>query len=148
MLLRQDRALLALDLALDVAFHAGRGGGVTGAAEIAGRLGMLRRGIEPVLQGLVRAGVFESLRGPRGGYRLGRAPSKIPLSDLLAVTVEEDRAPAPAGPLAAAVTQPLWRELDRLVTERLRELTLDDLLKRAQEAGLRRPSAEPLHFVI
>jgi Rrf2 family protein len=146
MLLRQDRALLALDLALDVAFHAGAG--VTGAAEIAGRLGLLRRGIEPALQGLVRAGIFESLRGPRGGYRLRRAPSKIRLSDLLAVTVEEDRAPEAAGRLAAAVTQPLWLELDRMVTERLRELTLADLLKRAQEAGLRRPASEPLHFVI
>ncbi len=148
MLLRQDRALLALDLALDVAFHAGRAGAVTGAAEIAARLGLLRRGIEPALQGLVRAGIFESLRGPRGGYRLRRAPAKIKLSDLLAVTVEEGRAPEPAGPLAAAVTQPLWLELDGLVTERLRGLTLDDLLKRAQEAGLRRPSAEALHFVI
>ncbi|MCU0946441.1 MAG: transcriptional regulator, partial [Rubritepida sp.] len=37
MLLRQDRALLALDIALDVAFHAGRAGEVTGAAEIAAR---------------------------------------------------------------------------------------------------------------
>lgn len=148
MLLRQDRALLALDIALDVAFHAGRAGGVTGAAEIEGRLGLLRRGIEPLLQSLVRAGFFESLRGPHGGYRLGRAPSKIRLADLLAVTVEEDRAPDPAGPLAAAVTAPLWMELDRMVTERLQALTLEDLLKRASAAGLKRAPSEPLHFVI
>ncbi|MBY0339277.1 MAG: Rrf2 family transcriptional regulator [Acetobacteraceae bacterium] len=148
MLLRQDRALLALDIALDVAFHAGRGGEVTGAAEIAERLGLLRRGIEPVLQGLVRAGLFESLRGPHGGYRLARGPRDIRVDEVLAVTVDEDRAPTPAGRLAAAVTAPLWQELDALLTERLAALTLDDLLKRAQKAGLKRPNAEALHFVI
>ena len=57
MLLLRDRALLALDLVLDIAFHAGRGGEVTGAAEVAERLAAARRGIEPVLQALVRAGV-------------------------------------------------------------------------------------------
>jgi Rrf2 family protein len=148
MLLRQDRALLALDIALDVAFHVSRGGEVTGAAEIAERLGLLRRGIEPVLQGLVRAGLFESLRGPHGGYRLARAPRDIRLPEVLAVTVDEDRQPVPAGRLAAAVTAPLWQELDALITERLSALTLEDLLKRAQKAGLKRPSAEALHFVI
>jgi len=148
MLLRQDRALLAIDLALDIAFHAGRGGGVTGAAEIAARLGVLRRGIEPALQALVRAGILDSHRGPHGGYRLARTPTQIALADLLAVTVEEDRAPSATGPLAEAVTAPLWRELDAMVTERLRALTLEDLLERARAAGLRRASAEPLHFVI
>jgi Rrf2 family protein len=148
MLLRQDRALLALDIALDIAFHAGRGGDVTGAAEVAARLGLLRRGIEPLLQGLVRAGFLESLRGPHGGYRLARSPRDIRLDELLAVSVDEDRAPSPAGRLAAAVTAPLWIELDQLVTGHLRSLTLDDLLKRAGAAGLRRPASAPLHFSI
>jgi Rrf2 family protein len=149
MLLRQDRALLALDLALDIAFHARRPGEVTGAAEIAERLGLARRGIEPMLQALVRAGVLDSQRGPRGGYRLARPAREVRLDALFAVVVEEESAaPAPAGPLAAAVTAPLWAELDALLTERLRGLTLEDLLRRAARAGLRRPAAEPLHFVI
>ncbi|MCX8133035.1 MAG: Rrf2 family transcriptional regulator [Roseococcus sp.] len=149
MLLRQDRALLALDIALDVAFHAGRSGEVTGAAEIAERLGLARRGIEPMLQALVRAGLLESLRGPRGGYRMARAPREVPLAEILAaVTEEEGGPPRAAGRLAAAVTTPLWSELDALLAERLRTLTLEDLLKRAARAGLRRPITEPLHFVI
>ncbi|MFN3447799.1 MAG: RrF2 family transcriptional regulator [Roseococcus sp.] len=149
MLLRQDRALLALDIALDVAFHAGRSGEVTGAAEIAERLGLARRGIEPMLQALVRAGLLDSLRGPRGGYRMARAPREVPLAEILAaVTEEEAGPPSPAGRLAAAVTAPLWAELEALLAERLRALTLEDLLKRAAQAGLRRPVTEPLHFVI
>lgn len=148
MLLRQDRALLALDIAFDIAFHAGRGGEVTGAADIAERLGAARRGIEPLLQSLVRAGLLESLRGPRGGYRMARAPREVRLSDILAAVMEDDEAPVPPGKLATAVTAPLWQELDSVLTKRLQSLTLEDLMKRAAAAGLRRPVTQPLNFVI
>lgn len=147
MLLRQDRALLALDIVLDIAFHAGRGNEVTGAAEIAERLDAARRGIEPLLQALVRAGILDSLRGPRGGYRMARAPREVTLAEVLDA-VTDDEPPTPAGKLAAVVTAPLWRELDSALTDRLAALSVEDLLKRAATAGLRRPVTEPLHFVI
>ena len=56
MLLRHDRALTAIAVALDIAFDAGRSGWAW-------------RGLEPVMQALSRAGLLESLRGPRGGWR-------------------------------------------------------------------------------
>ena len=149
MLLRRDRALLALDLVLDIAFHAGRGGEVTGAAEVAERLGAARRGIEPVLQALVRAGILDSLRGPRGGYRMARAPRDVSLAEVVeAVRDAPGEAPAPAGDLAAAVTAPLWAGLEAALTERLGAQSVEDLLKQAARAGLRRPVSEPLHFSI
>jgi Rrf2 family protein len=149
MLLKRDRALLAVDIALDVAFHAGRGAEATGAAEIAERLGAQRRGIEPVLQTLSRAGILDSTRGPRGGYRLARAPRAIPLIEVVEAVLEPDEAPEePVGRLAAAVTAPLWGELDAVLRERLALLTLGDLLRRAAQAGLRRPVVEPLDFAI
>lgn len=149
MLLRRDRALLAVDLVLDVAFHAGRGVEVTGAAEVAERLGAARRGIEPVLQALVRAGILDSLRGPRGGYRMARAPREVSLAEVVEAVGDIAEAPdEPAGKLAAAVTQPLWQELEGALRERLAARTVEDLLKRAAAAGLKRPVSEPLHFVI
>ena len=148
MLLRQDRGLLALDIALDIAFHAGRGGEVTGAAEIAERLGAARRGIEPVLQSLVRTGLLDSLRGPRGGYRMARAPREVKLAEIIAAVTEEEEAQVPPGKLACVATAPLWQELEGMLAQRLQGLTLEDLLKRAAAAGLRRPVTEPLHFVI
>lgn len=149
MLLRRDRALLAIDIVLDVAFHAGRGTEVTGAAEIAERLRAQRRGIEPVLQALTRAGLLDSTRGPRGGYRLARAPRAIPLlAAMEAVLLAEEAAPEPAGRLAAAVTAPLWDELDARLRERLAALTIADLLRRAAVAGVPRPRTEPLDFAI
>jgi Rrf2 family transcriptional regulator, iron-sulfur cluster assembly transcription factor len=148
MLLRQDRGLLALDIALDIAFHAGRGGEVTGAAEIAERLGAARRGIEPLLQSLVRAGLLDSVRGPRGGYRMARAPRDIPLTEIITAVREEEPATEPPGKLARLVTAPLWQELEAATAQRLGALSLEDLLKRAAAAGMRRPVTEPLHFVI
>jgi Rrf2 family protein len=149
MLLKRDRALMAVDIVLDVAFHAGRGAEATGAADIAERLGAQRRGIEPLLQALTRAGLLDSTRGPRGGYRLARAPRAIPLVDIVeALRDPEDAIPAPAGLLGAAVTWPLWAELDGLLQERLALLTVGDLLRRATQAGLRRPQTEPLDFAI
>jgi Rrf2 family iron-sulfur cluster assembly transcriptional regulator len=148
MLLRRDRALLALDIALDIAFHAGRGGEVTGAADIAERLNAARRGLEPLLQALVRSGLLDSVRGPRGGYRMARAPREVKLAEIIAAVTEDETADAPPGKLATLVTAPLWAELDAGVEKKLQGVTLEDLLKRAAAAGLRRPVTEPLHFVI
>jgi len=149
MLLKRDRALMAVDIVLDVAFHAGRGAEATGAAEIAERLGAQRRGIEPVLQALSRAGLLDSTRGPRGGYRLARAPRAIPLVEVVEAVLDPDDGPAPpAGALAGAVTAPLWAELDAALREKLGLLTVGDLLRRATQAGFRRPQTEPLDFAI
>jgi Rrf2 family transcriptional regulator, iron-sulfur cluster assembly transcription factor len=148
MLIRRDRGLLACDILLDVAFHAGRGGEVTGAAEIAERLGAQRRGIEPVLQALTRAGLLDSTRGPRGGYRLAKAPRAIPLLAAIQAVREESEAEEPAGRLAEAVTAPLWAELEAALRERLAVVTLADLLARAEAAGFRRRLSEPLNFAI
>jgi len=148
MLLRNDRALLALDILLDIGFHAGRGAEVTGAADIAERLGAQRRGIEPILQALGRAGLLESLRGPRGGYRLARPPRAISLLAAVDAVLEGDAPPEAANRLSEAATRPLWRSFEAELRERLAMQTLADLLRRAAAAGLRRPVTEPLDFVI
>ena len=72
MLLRRERAMTAVAIMLDVAFHAGRAEAVS-AADIAERLGQARRGIEPVLQALSRAGLLDSIRGPK--WRLPPGPA-------------------------------------------------------------------------
>ena len=165
MLVRRDRALLAVLIMLDIGFHAGRSNTVS-AAEIAERSGLARRGIEPLLQALTRSGLLESMRGPRGGYRLGRPRRDITLSEVVMVaTAEESGAESgpgsnagsspggnpgegPRGALHDAVVDRLWGELETSLCERLHCLTLEDLLRRAEAAGLRRPLAEPISFSI
>ena len=149
MLIRRDRGLVAVSVMLDVAFHGGRAATVN-AADIAERLGLARRGMEPLLQALSRAGLLESVRGPRGGYRLGRPRRDIRLDEIVAVALAEDADPAdgPQGRLQTEVLDRLWGELEEQARARLAALTLDDLIRRAGAAGLRRPAAEPISFAI
>jgi Rrf2 family protein len=149
MLIRRDRAMTAVTVMLDVAFHGGRMATVS-AADIAERLGMARRGMEPLLQALSRAGLLESVRGPRGGYRLGRPRRDIQLSEIVVAAVADDAegGDGPHGRLQEAVTDRLWQELESDLQSRLESLTLDDLIRRAASAGIRRPTAEPISFAI
>jgi len=154
MLLRRDRAMVAVSIVLDVAFHAGRGGTVP-AGDIAERLGEARRGIEPVLQALSRAGLLGSTRGPKGGYRLGRAARDMRLSEVVAAVggandeAEAPEAAAPSGSaLNAAVVVPLWEGLEATLVAALGEVTVAELLRRAAAQGLRRPTPEALNFAI
>jgi Rrf2 family iron-sulfur cluster assembly transcriptional regulator len=148
--IRRDRAMLAVTVMLDVAFHGGRSATVSGA-DIANRLGLARRGMEPLLQALSRAGLLESARGPRGGYRLGRPRRDIKLSEVVAVAVsggEAEASEGPSGRLQEQVVDVLWAELETTARDRLAALTIDDLLRRAAASGLRRPTTEPITFTI
>jgi Rrf2 family protein len=142
--------MVAVLIMLDVAFHAGRGA-VVPAGDIAERLGEARRGIEPVLQALSRAGLLGSTRGPKGGYRLGRAARDIRLAEVAAAVrpgVGEDEEAGTVSALAAAVVLPLWEELEASLMQALEHLTLAELLRRAAAKGLQRPTPEALNFAI
>ncbi|MBS1086651.1 RrF2 family transcriptional regulator [Gluconobacter sphaericus] len=148
MYLRRDRALTAISIMLDVAFHAGRSGVVSGA-DIARRGDMLRRGIEPVLQALSRVGLLSSVRGPKGGYRLGRPPRTITLNEIVRTVTEDQEMPGDGGNLLRSkVLEPLWQSVDHEVSEKMASVTLEHLLQYAEEAGMQRPSRAPISFSI
>jgi Rrf2 family transcriptional regulator, iron-sulfur cluster assembly transcription factor len=150
MFVRRDRCMLAVLIMLDVAFHAGRTSAVS-AADIAERASLARRGIEPLLQALSRSGLLESIRGPRGGYRLGRPRRDISLEEVVRVALADDVAASddgPAGELQSRVVEKLWGDLDEDLMARLRKTSLDELVRRAEAAGLERPLAEPITFSI
>lgn len=149
MLLKRDRFMLAAVILLDVAFYAGRTSTVS-AADLADRAGLARRGIEPLLQMLARSGLLESVRGPRGGYRLGRPRREIRLDEVMRLALSDDTATedGPHGALLDRVLGPLWSELDAEFAARLHRVTLDELVRRAEAAGFCRPSAEPISFSI
>ncbi|AOW45688.1 RrF2 family transcriptional regulator [Acetobacter ascendens] len=149
MILRRDRAMTAVLIMLDVAFHAGRSGTVS-AADIAERSELARRGIEPLLQALSRSGLLESIRGPRGGYRLGRPRRDISLVDIIeaVLNTDADANDGPQGALFQKVLTPCWDKFDQKLITQMGKTTLDDLVKQAESAGLKRPLAEPITFSI
>jgi Rrf2 family protein len=151
MLIRRDRALSAVEIMLDVAFHAGRAGTVP-AADLAERLGQARRGLEPLLQILARAGLLDSVRGPRGGYRLARPARDITLAEIAATMTEPqpaiDEPPRERESKLGGIAEAAWRAADEAATAALRGATLEDLVRRAVAAGLRRPAMEPLSYAI
>ena len=84
------KGLLAIAAVIDVALHA-RGQPVAAKA-LAHRHRLPPRHLEPVLQALVRHRVLKGIRGPRGGYELGREPGRITAHDILRAvgTMEEE----------------------------------------------------------
>lgn len=149
MYLRRDRAIIAVIIMVDVAFHAGRSSLVSGG-DIAERAGLARRGIEPLLQALSRSGLLESVRGPRGGYRLGRPQRDIGLDEIIRIVVSDDQSSEETaqGVLYRTVIEPCWRVLDETIRSEMSALSLEEMVRRAEAAGLRRPVHEPISFSI
>jgi Rrf2 family iron-sulfur cluster assembly transcriptional regulator len=141
--------MVAAAIVLDVAFHSGGDTVVTGA-ELAERTGMARRTLEPLLQALSREGVLDSTRGPHGGYRLRRPARLIKIAEVIGIGLNslEEGAPDLSGRLQRAVVDPLWSEFDATLLAQVERLTVEDLLRRAEKVGLRRPVTDPLNFMI
>jgi Rrf2 family transcriptional regulator, iron-sulfur cluster assembly transcription factor len=141
--------MVAVAIVLDVAFNSSTDTVMSGA-DLAERTGIVRRTLEPLLQALSREHLLESTRGPHGGYRLGRPARLIKLFEVIAIALNslDDSGPELTGRLQRAVIEPLWDELDTILLEQTAAMTIDDLLRRAAKAGLRKAVTEPLNFMI
>ncbi len=148
-LTRRDRGMIAVAIVLDVALNSGNEA-VVSNAERAERTGMSGRPLEPLLQTLSRGHLLDSTRGPHGDYRSARLPRLIGVSDVIAAGLNtlEDSEPALNERLQKAVIGPVWDEFDSALLERTQAMTVDDLLRRAAKAGIRRRVSEPLNVVI
>lgn len=147
-MLLQARPALAIAVVLDIALHAGRG--TVSAADIAERLGLARRGLEPILQPLSRRGVLTSTRGPTGGYKLARPRRGITLGEIVRAVSSEACPPAEgeSNPLFTLVVQPFWAEIDETALTHLDGVSLDVLARRAAGAGLASAPGDVISFVI
>jgi len=106
-----------------------------------------------VLQQLVRAGVLEGVRGPRGGYRLARERRRITVGEIVRVvrTLESGDDPLEGetgSPLGRQVVRPLWAELQEELMKRLDNVTIEELCTRAHRAGIAGEYAARLDFSI
>ena len=103
--------------------------------EVAERQHISMKYLESIVAILNRAGLVQALRGKGGGYRLTRKPEECSVGEVLRLT-EGSMAPVyclePGGGCAkteSCITYPMWRQLDKIMEDYLRSVTLADLLE-------------------
>lgn len=118
---------------LDLALHQELGP-IT-LADISARQGISLAYLEQLFAHLRRQGLVQSLRGPGGGYRLGRAAGQISVADVISA-VDEPVDATRCGGLKncqgheRCLTHDLWEDLSAQIYEFLRDISLERLVQR------------------
>jgi Rrf2 family protein len=136
MLIMSKKTLFAIEAVLDIACNAGDK--PVRSSEISERQGIPNRYLEPVMQELVRAGILSGIRGPRGGYRLGRRSDEIDLAEIEAVAERSESRVSqnelhPATRLGSEIVQPLCRDLTQRWAKQLKKITIQDIMGRTKK---------------
>ncbi len=133
-MLLSRKGILAVAAVIDVALHSKDK--PVSAKALASRYSLPPRHLEPVLQALVHEGILRGLRGPRGGYELGRDQQQITAAEILraAGTVDDngDGDQLPAAGLIGDVVLPAMAQAERAFASALDEISVDYLVRRAR----------------
>lgn len=109
--------------------------GYVSLGEIAKRQELSGKYLESIIATFTKAGLVEGVRGKGGGYRLVKKTSEYTAGEILRLA-EGPLAPVaclseperPCHRAADCRTLPLWQGLDKLVSEYLDSVTLEDLI--------------------
>jgi Rrf2 family protein len=124
--------ILAIAAVIDVAIQA-----VTqpvSAKALAARHKLPPRHFEPVLQALVRDGILKGIRGPRGGYELGREQRRISAEDILrsAGRAEDiDEPPLSSSNTIIDLVRNALVEAERTFSAALARINIEDMVAKA-----------------
>ena len=125
------KGLLAIAAVVDVALHGSER--PVSARKLAARHNLPTRHLEPVLQALVHEGIFNGVRGPRGGYELARERKRISVADILrAAGSIQDEDDMPASRILEQAVLPALADAERAFATALGRLSLDDITRRAE----------------
>jgi Rrf2 family cysteine metabolism transcriptional repressor len=119
-----------------------QGAGPVSLKSIAERQGLSEHYLEQLAAPLRKAGLVSSVRGAQGGYVLGRPPEKITIGDILRVLegpigFSDEDAQGPNPSIADIVTQQVWDQVTKAIVEVVDQVTLADLLRRAEDEQAR-----------
>lgn len=130
------KGILAIAAVIDVAINSQMR--PVSAKALASRHGLPPRHLEPVLQALVHEGILRGVRGPRGGYELGRNTEHITANEILraAGTVDDPAASQlPGSDLVGDVVLPALAQAERAFASALSTIQLNELVKRAEKTA-------------
>ena len=136
------RAFLALAAVVEIALH-GREQPLP-AKQLAERLALPPRQLDPMLQALVRRKILKSVRGPHGGYALAQERRRLKAGDVLRAVLddepEDDTASALVGPEREAATAAFLASLDTQ--------TLEAICRRVSAGARQAQTDGDAHFTI
>ncbi|GHT02331.1 AsnC family transcriptional regulator [Synergistales bacterium] len=131
----------ALRMLLDIAEHESEG--YVSLKEVAARQGISKNYLEQIIMLLKNADILKTARGFQGGYKLSKSPNNYNMSEILRLT-ESDLAPVPC--LAngqngcersgSCMTLDVWDGLNKVITEYLSGITLQDILDKHQDCDV------------
>ena len=128
----------SLIIVLHLARRGEEGAGTVAARELAEAERLPGDYVEQILLRLRRAGLVESVRGARGGYRLARAAHEISVRDVMTAsehqTFEVNCATHPVdadrcGNGTSCSIRPVWQALQRRIDDLLEGISVADLMK-------------------
>jgi len=124
---------------VDIGLH--RDHGPVLRQEIARRQEISANYVAQIFRHLTAAGLVVSVKGPGGGYSLGRSPGKICVGDILRAVegpfglvhcvLDDDETPCDR--TEKCVTHRLWTRLSRHLEEHLDSVSIQDLIDEARE---------------
>ncbi|OBT17246.1 Fe-S cluster assembly transcriptional regulator IscR [Vibrio sp. UCD-FRSSP16_10] len=121
----------AVTAMLDVALHSKTG--PVPLADISERQGISLSYLEQLFSKLRKAGLVASVRGPGGGYNLGKDAHFIAIGTIISAVDESVEATRCNGKEscqggARCLTHTLWRELSSRISDFLNNITLGELM--------------------
>ena len=135
-----SRGRYALRTMVDLAQHSGEG--LVTLKDVAARQELSQKYLEQIVTLLSKAGLVQGIRGPQGGYRLSRGPKDYNVAEILEL-VEGSLAPVKCleadaqvcDRCASCATLDMWTGLYKVVTDYLGNVTLQDMVDRANAAA-------------
>jgi len=122
----------ALRVMIDLAEHTGSS--YIPLKDIANRQQISEKYLESIIKVLVRDGLLDALRGKGGGYRLNRSPAEYTVGSILRLTEGTlspvaclETKPNTCPRAAECRTLPMWKKLDRVISDFFDGYTLADL---------------------
>lgn len=123
-------------------------------AEISQRQDISLSYLEQLFSKLRKQGLVDSMRGPGGGYRLSRDPSKIAMSEII-MAVDENVDLSKCGGTGnckqneRCLTHDLWMDLSHRIQSFLDDITLAEMMSRADviEVAARQKKEEVIEMI-
>ncbi|MBQ7202416.1 MAG: Rrf2 family transcriptional regulator [Eubacterium sp.] len=129
----------AVRMLVDLAEH--QQNGYVALKDIAARQEISKKYLEQIVAILNRPGFLQTNRGQNGGYRLAKPADRYTVGDILRIT---EGGIAPVACLEDEVnhcekakncaTLPVWAELNRIISEYLDSVTIQDILDKQRES--------------